>query len=223
MYNAIAIDGPAGAGKSTIAKQLAKDLGWVYIDTGAMYRTVAFYCLENDIDLTIKSDVEKALHRISIEISYQNQEQRIFLNKVDVTATIRTVEVAKGASTVAAYSYVRHQLVNMQRELSKTQNVIMDGRDIGTVVLPQAKLKIFLTASAMERAKRRFEEQQSKGINQSLEEVLVEIQDRDKKDCERENSPLKKSDDAIEIDTTNKEIADIIENIKNLLTSKVAL
>ncbi|OOB77289.1 MAG: cytidylate kinase [Epulopiscium sp. Nuni2H_MBin003] len=198
----VAIDGPAGAGKSTIAKEVAKKLGWIYIDTGAMYRVVAFYCIENNIDLNNEIKVTEEMENICINLSQINEVQHIFLNERDVTDEIRTAKISNGASLVATYSAVREKLVSLQRILAKRENVIMDGRDIGTVVLPNAELKIFLTASSCERANRRFKEQMQKGIEQPYAEVLEEINKRDELDYKREVSPLKKADDAIEIDTT---------------------
>ncbi|OON93826.1 MAG: cytidylate kinase [Epulopiscium sp. Nele67-Bin001] len=213
MYYSIAIDGPAGAGKSTIAKCLAQKLGWVYIDTGAMYRAVALCCLENDVDISNETKVTNQINNISINIAYINKEQHIFLNNKDVSTDIRNQEVSLAASKVAVFHSVREALVKLQQDLASKGNVIMDGRDIGTVVLPNATVKIFLTASSYERATRRYKEQLEKGIIQNFEEVLKEINHRDELDYKREISPLKKADDAYGVDTTGYSIEQIVEEI----------
>ncbi|OON99701.1 MAG: cytidylate kinase [Epulopiscium sp. Nele67-Bin004] len=213
----VAIDGPAGAGKSTIAKEVAKQLNWVYIDTGAMYRTVAVYCLENDVDVQNNQQVTNIINKINIDITHIDGEQHILLNSVDVTSAIRTQEISNLASFVATHQCVREILVIMQQKLAKHLNVVMDGRDIGTVVLPKANLKIFLTASSEERARRRFKEQSI----QSFEEILIDINKRDEVDYNRKISPLKKADDAIVLDTSNLDIEEVISIIIKMINKGV--
>ncbi|MBZ4667867.1 MAG: cytidylate kinase, partial [Defluviitaleaceae bacterium] len=192
-YFSIAIDGPAGAGKSTIAKMIAKKLNIIYVDTGAMYRTVALYCIKHGIQCTDKDNVEKILNQIEIKILYKDHTQRIFLNDEDVSDIIRTQEISQGASDVATIQAVRVKMVELQRNLAKSASVVMDGRDIGTYVLPNADLKIFLTASVEERASRRYKELTQKGIECSLSKIKEEIEARDKNDTCRECSPLRKA------------------------------
>lgn len=216
----LAIDGPAGAGKSTIAKKLAKDLSCTYIDTGAMYRSVGLYSIKHGIDYNFESLVNETLSDIHIDLSYENGTQKIYLNGEDVSEGIRTQEVAASASKVATYEKVRSALVEMQRKLASTKSVVMDGRDIGTVVLPSATLKIFLTASSEERAKRRLKEYEEKGIEVNYQTLLEEIEARDYQDSNRSVSPLKKADDAIEVDTTYLSVDEIVERIKELLQER---
>ncbi len=219
----VAIDGPAGAGKSTISKVVAKKLGLIYVDTGAMYRAVALYAIQNAMDTkNVDGALEASLDKISIDIAYQDGEQHIFLNGEDVSGLIRTPEVSMGASNVATLPCVRLKLVELQREIAKKQSVIMDGRDIGTYVLPDADIKIFLTASVEARAKRRHKELIEKGTSVSYEEVLLDMQKRDLNDSTRAFAPLKQADDAVLIDTTeydfdasvNKILSHIKENMK---------
>lgn len=216
----IALDGPAGAGKSTIAKTLAKTLGCVYIDTGAMYRTVGLYCILNDINYNEEMAVVKELTSIHITITYSNEQQHIFLNDKDVSLEIRTQEVAAAASKVATYKDVRKYLVDLQRKLASEVSVVMDGRDIGTVVLPEATLKIFLTASAKVRAERRKLEYAEKGVAVSLDQLIREINDRDEQDSNRKESPLKKAEDAVEVDSSDLNAKEVVETIINLLTNR---
>lgn len=216
----IAIDGPAGAGKSTIAKQLAKQLNCIYIDTGAMYRAVGLYCIRKAIDYTQEDLVAKALDTIAIRLAYEQGNQKIYLNDLDVTTAIRNDEVAKAASKVATYAKVRSTLVSMQRKMKKMDSVIMDGRDIGTVVMPDATLKIFLSASVKERAHRRYKDYIDQGITVTIEEIQRDILARDMQDANREISPLTKAPDAIEIDTTHLTIEEIVEQIRALLTNR---
>lgn len=213
----IALDGPAGAGKSTVAKAVARELGIVYIDTGAMYRTAALFAIRNGID--IKSEREKLLSRlddIKMDIVYTDKGQRMMLSGEDVSDKIRTEEVSMGASNIAVIPEVRIKLVDMQRELAKSKSVIMDGRDIGTYVLPDAELKVFLTASPECRAERRYKENIEKGMDCNLAEILEDIKKRDKNDSEREFAPLKCADDAILVDSTNMTLAEVIQRIKTL-------
>ena len=212
----IAIDGPSATGKSTLAKALAKELSFIYIDTGAMYRAVGLYNIRKNIDLDNEADVVNTLKDISIDIKYIDKEQRIFLNGEDVSNQIREEKVGTAASIVSTYKKVREVLVDLQRSLANVQNVIMDGRDIGTVVLPNASLKIFLTASSEERTKRRYLELKEKGKDVSIEDVAKELKERDERDTKRANSPLTKAEDAILVDTTNMNIEQTIEYIKKL-------
>ena len=199
----VAIDGPGGAGKSTISKAAAKKMGFVYIDTGAMYRAAALFCLRQGIDIRQNpAAAEEAVGGISIDIDYFEDGQHIFLNGEDVSAAIRTPEVSMGASDVSAIPAVRVKLVELQRNLASTKNVIMDGRDIGTHVLPHAQVKIFLTASPEIRAKRRFDELTAKGQACVYETVLKEMQERDKNDATRAVSPLRPAEDSVILDTS---------------------
>lgn len=216
----IALDGPAGAGKSTIAKTLAKRLGCVYIDTGAMYRAVGLYCILNDINYHEEVLVVSELQNIHITITYHEGQQQIFLNGQDVSEAIRRQEVAAAASNVATYKAVRKYLVDLQRKLAGEVSVVMDGRDIGTVVLPTATLKVFLTASAKVRATRRKLEYDEKGISVSLEQLIDEINERDMQDSNRIESPLKKAEDAIEVDSSNLTADAVVETIIQLLESR---
>lgn len=213
----IAIDGPAGSGKSTIAKIIAKDFNLTYLDTGAMYRTVSLYLLENSINYNNEKEIEKALPNIAMDVI----DEKFFLNGEDVSVKIRTPEVTSVVSLVSAVKVVRDRLVELQREISKGKNVILDGRDIGTVVFPNADLKIFLIASPEERAKRRVQDYLSKGITESYDEVLKSILERDYIDSNRKESPLKKATDAIEIDTSNISIEESCKLISNLIKEKI--
>lgn len=217
----VAIDGPSGAGKSTIAKAVAKMLGFVYIDTGAMYRACALACLNCGVD--IKADPEKAIeivNNISIDIDYIDGTQRIFLNGEDVSLKIRTPEVSMGASNVSAIGDVRKKLVLLQRELAGTKNVIMDGRDIGTHVLPDADAKIFLTASPEVRANRRYKELLEKGIETDFETVLSDIKLRDHQDQTRASSPLRQATDAVLVDTSELSFDESVERVLSIINNK---
>lgn len=217
----IAIDGPAGAGKSTIAKLLAKKLGCVYIDTGAMYRSVGYYCIQNGLDYHDEKAVCSCLDQIDLELKYTEEGQMIFLNGENVSTSIRTDEVAASASKVGTYGKVREDLVRRQQAMAKKQAVVMDGRDIGTVVLPSATLKIFLTASVEERAQRRYKEYIEKGMTVDLEQLKGEIKMRDDQDTNRKISPLKQADDAILLDTTELTIEEIVEQISQKLEERL--
>lgn len=218
----IAIDGPAGAGKSTISKIIAKKLGFVYIDTGAMYRAVALYAIRNGINSkNTDGKLEKSLDDINIDIQYTNQNQHIFLNGEDVTEKIRTPEVSIGASDVSAVPAVRLKLVDIQRDLAKRANVIMDGRDIGTYVLPDADIKIFLTASVEDRAKRRYDELSLKNVECDFESVKKDIEYRDKNDSSRAFAPLKKAEDAILIDTSGNILDKSIEILTDCINKRI--
>lgn len=217
----IAIDGPSGAGKSTLSKQLAEHLQYVYIDTGAMYRAVALRALRANISMEDIPAIEKMLETISIELQYGENGQLIFLDGEDVSSFIRTPEVSMAASAVSAIPAVRFKMVDLQRKIAENKNVIMDGRDIGTYVLPQAEVKIFLTASLQDRAYRRFLELQEKGQKVSLQEVEQDMQRRDHDDSNRAMAPLKPAEDAIILNTTGfskEESFDLLlQTIKNHL------
>ena len=216
----IAIDGPAGAGKSTVAKRVAEQLGFVYIDTGAMYRALTFKALQLKMDLHDEASLTNLLAHNSIELKVDNQQQKVYINKEDITEEIRNPEVSQHVSTVAAHEKVRKAMVEVQKKLADDGNIVMDGRDIGTHVLPDAQVKIFLTASIEERANRRFAELKLKGYLDNLEQIKNEIALRDKKDEEREFSPLRKADDAILLDTTKLSIDEVVEQIIALVDSK---
>lgn len=218
----IAIDGPAGAGKSTISKAIAKDLGYIYIDTGAMYRAAGLAALENGVNIKEHPVCASELvETLSIEIKPNPDGQLIFLNNRNVTNLIRTEAVSMAASDISAIKEVRIKLVNIQRKLAEGNNVIMDGRDIGTHVLPDAECKIFLTASSRARGERRYNELCEKGISCSLEDICSDIEKRDKNDSERKESPLKKADDAIMVDTTDLSLDESIQKIKTIINKKI--
>ena len=211
----VAIDGPAGAGKSTIARAVAKKKGFIYVDTGAMYRAMALYFLRKGIDKTDENAINATLDKVEITIRYENGAQQVILNGENVSGLIRTEEVGNMASATSVYKKVREKLVELQKDLAKKADVIMDGRDIGTTVLPEAEVKIFLVASARSRAERRLLDWQEKGIEakQTLEEIEADIAKRDYLDSHREVSPLKKAADAIEIDSTNLMIDQVVAAI----------
>lgn len=213
----IAIDGPAGAGKSSIAKRVAKELSFVYVDTGAMYRTMALYFLENHIPVNKEDEVSAHCDEINIKLEYENNSQIVLLNGKDVSTDIRKEEVGNTASVVAKYTAVREKLVALQRRMAETTDLIMDGRDIGTVVLPNAEAKIYLTASSAVRAKRRFLELQEKGVSCDLDKIEEDIIARDKQDMNREISPLKQAEDAILVDSSDMTIDEVVETIKNIV------
>ena len=198
----VAIDGPSGAGKSSLAKRCAAELGFLYVDTGAIYRTVGLAALRRGIDRKDEQAVADILPQLDIRMAYEDGEQHMYLNGEDVSKEIRLPEISMCASDVSAHAAVRDFLMEMQRKLARENCVIMDGRDIGTVVLPQAKLKIYLTASAEERARRRMLEQSAKGVQQPFEEVLADIIRRDEQDMNREVAPLRRAEDAVLVDTT---------------------
>ena len=210
----IAIDGPSAAGKCTIAKMVAKKENFIYIDTGAMYRSVAFYCIKNHIDLNDEQAVEQAISNIQIRLTADN---KVYLNDEDVSLQIRTDEVSLGASCVSKYQAVRTFLVDEQRKMAETGNVILDGRDIGTVVLPHADLKIYQIASVETRAKRRYLENKERGLEADLETIKKEIEQRDYQDMHRAISPLKKADDAIELDTSNMTLEEVVDQVLTLI------
>ena len=221
---AIAIDGPSGAGKSSLAKRCAEAFEFLYVDTGAIYRTVGLAAFRGDIDRRDSDAVEKLLPTLEIVLRYnENREQRMFLNGEDVSDAIRMPEVSIAASDVSALPVVRQFLMEMQRSLARENNVIMDGRDIGTVVLPDAELKIFLTASAEERARRRVNQLQEKGVAADYEEVLRDIRYRDEQDSGRETAPLKQADDAVLVDTTGLEFEESFALLSQLIIERFCL
>ena len=217
----VAIDGPGGAGKSTIAKRLAKELGFYYVDTGAIYRTVAYFLDLLGISPKDVDGVERYIDELTIEIEYDEDGlQHMIMNGMDVSDDIRTPEISMKASDVSAHAVVREMLLDMQRDVAKKHNVIMDGRDIATVVLPRAQVKIFLTASAEVRAQRRFEELQAKGKKDSYEQVLKELQKRDYQDTHREIAPLKRAKDSIVVDTSELDIDGVVAAIRAIVAEK---
>ena len=217
----IAIDGPAGSGKSTVAKEIAKKLGILYVDTGAMYRTVGLYCIKNGIDLQQQSHIVSALKKIDMKIELSDGMQMIFLNGENVTQKIRTQEAGKAASAVAAILPVREKLVEIQRNLAKGHSVIMDGRDIGTNVLPDAAVKIYLNASVEQRNKRRCYELAMMGKTWDKKQIEQQIIQRDESDMNRKYHPLKKAEDAIEIDTSFMSIEEVVFKILNIVKEKI--
>ncbi len=220
----IAIDGPAGAGKSTIARQLARELGYCYVDTGAIYRTVAYFMDILGISPKDADGVAKYLDELTVELEYDEAgKQHMIMNGMDVTEDIRTPEISQKASLISAHAFVRDMLLDMQRSVARKRNVIMDGRDIGTVVLPRATVKIFLTASAQVRAQRRYDEMIAKGQKAELDRVLKDIQQRDYQDSHRAVAPLKQAKDAILVDTTGLEIPEVVAEIRRIIREKTEL
>lgn len=213
---AIAIDGPAGAGKSSIAKILAKRMGYIYVDTGALYRAVGYFVVSRNISTTDSAEVIKCLDLIDVQLKYVDGQQRVFINEEDVTEKIRTAEISMAASNVSAIPKVREFLFDLQQDIAKTNNVVMDGRDIGTVVLPNADVKIFLTASPEERAKRRYKELIEKGQTVTFEEVLADVITRDHNDSTRATAPLKQADDAVLVDTSDLDFEQSVEALYNI-------
>lgn len=211
-YN-IAIDGPAGAGKSTIAKLIAKKKNYIYVDTGAMYRAMALYFLETGIKADEQEKISHVVDQIDVTITYENDDQIVWLNGRNVNGMIRTEEVSRMASATSVNSDVRSKLVELQRKLASKENVVMDGRDIGTVVLPNADVKVYLTASSAVRAKRRYEEQIAKGEECNLEEIEKDIIERDHRDMTRKISPLKQAEDAILLDSSDMTIEEVADAV----------
>ena len=217
----IAIDGPAGAGKSTIAKQLAKKLGYIYVDTGAMYRAISLYLIRKNIAADDVDGIKSVLDDINIKLEYDNGTQVVMLNGENVNGLIRTEEVGAMTSASSKNACVREKLVELQRAIAAEKNVIMDGRDIGTCVLPNANLKIYLTASSKTRAERRWKEYQEKGIECDINKIEEDIIARDNQDMTREVSPLKQADDAVLVDSSNMTIDEVIDNIYNLANERM--
>ena len=220
----IAIDGPAGAGKSTIAKKLAAELGYHYVDTGAIYRTVAYFMDLLGVSPKDVDGVERYIDELTIEIEYdEDGKQHMIMNGMDVTDDIRTQDISQKASLVSAHAVVREVLLDMQRDMAKNYDVIMDGRDIGTVVLPKATVKIFLTASPEVRAKRRCDELIAKGQKAKYETILKEIKQRDYQDTHREIAPLKLARDSIKVDTSEMDIDQVVEHIRSIVREKIGV
>ena len=212
IYN-IAIDGPAGAGKSTIARRVAKELSFIYVDTGAMYRAMALYLLHKNVDRTNTEQIGEVCRNAEISIEYQNGEQIVLLNGENVNAYLRTEEVGNMASKTSAIPAVREKLLELQKTLAREKDVIMDGRDIGTNILPNADVKIYLTASVETRAKRRYDELASKGESCDFDEIARDIKERDERDMTREIAPLKKAEDAILVDSSDMTIDEVVSKI----------
>lgn len=218
----IAIDGPAGAGKSTIAKMLAKELGYVYVDTGAMYRAMAYYFLQQGIDKEDEAAINAAVDGADVTIRYEDGSQKVLLNGADVTGNLRTEQVGNMASSTSVYPAVRVKLVALQQKLAKTADVIMDGRDIGTCVLPDAQVKIYLTASVETRAKRRYDELVEKGEPADRTKIEEDIKERDYRDMHREMSPLRQADDAVLVDSSDMSIEQVVSAILGIVKEKQA-
>lgn len=214
-YN-VAIDGPAGAGKSTIAKLVAKEKGYIYVDTGAMYRGLAIHFLDKGIQPQETEKVIEACKDAEVTIAYEDAVQHVYLNGKDISSRLRNEEVGNMASVTSAIPEVRKKLLELQQNLAKTQNVIMDGRDIGTRVLPHADVKVYLTASVETRAKRRYQELQEKGEDCNLEEIAHDIEERDRRDMTREIAPLKQAEDAVLVDSSDMTIAEVVKTIVDL-------
>ena len=221
MIDAIAIDGPAGAGKSTIAKMAAKELDMIYVDTGAMYRAIAVWTHDENIPPDAEECIRDRLDSVNVTITYKDSQQRVMLNDADVTDRLRDEETGRRASVVSKHRCVREKLVSLQQELAKSSRVIMDGRDIGTRVLPEARLKIFLTASAQVRAKRRFDELKEKGVECDLDTILEDIKKRDFADETRKESPLKPAEDAVIVDSSEMTQEEVAETIIRLYSGKL--
>lgn len=217
----IAIDGPAGAGKSTIAKLVAKEMNYIYVDTGAMYRAIAYYLVTNKIDIEDESTLESACEGISVEIRYENDAQQVYLNGENVTPYLRTEETGNMASRSSAKAPVRAALLDLQRDMAREYNVVMDGRDIGTNVLPNAEVKIYLTASSKERANRRYKELIEKGEDADFDKIEADIIERDERDMNRDIAPLKQAEDAVLVDSSNMSIEEVVAAIMTTAQSKI--
>lgn len=217
----VAIDGPSGAGKSTLSRKAAESLGYIYVDTGALYRTLALKFIELGVDTSLDCNIEEILSLVNVDVRYVNGEQRVFLNDKDVSDEIRLPEVSMMASAVSAKAPVRAFLLDLQRDLAKLNNVVMDGRDIGTVVLPDATVKIFLTASSEVRAKRRYDELKAKGVDVTFDEVFNDLVKRDKNDTERENAPLKQAEDAVLLDTSEFSFGESLEALVKIIKERI--
>ena len=217
----IAIDGPAGAGKSTIAKLVAKEMNYIYVDTGALYRAIAYYFVTNSIDIENEEELSKACEGISVEIKYEQDAQQVYLNGVNVTPFLRTEETGNMASKSSAKAPVRAALLDLQRDMAKEYNVVMDGRDIGTNVLPNAEVKIYLTASSKERANRRYKELIDKGEQADCDKIEADIIERDERDMSRAIAPLKQAEDATLVDSSNMTIDEVVGAILSVAKSKI--
>lgn len=217
----IAIDGPAGAGKSTIAKLVAKEMNFIYVDTGALYRAIAYYLVTNNIDIEDEEALTRACESISVEIKYEQDAQQVYLNNENVTAYLRTEETGNMASKSSAKAPVRAALLDLQRDMAKEYNVVMDGRDIGTNVLPNAEVKIYLTASSKERANRRYKELLEKGEQADFDKIEADIIERDERDMNRAIAPLKQAEDAILVDSSDMGIDEVVNAILSAAKSKI--
>ena len=221
-YKSIALDGPSGAGKSTMAKRLAAELGFLYVDTGAIYRTLGLFALRQGVDPGDSEAVEPLLEKATIRMAYaEDGLQHMYLDAEDVTQAIRTPEVSSAASKISAIPAVRAFLLEMQRDMARKNNVVMDGRDIGTVVLPQADMKIFLVASVEARAQRRYAELRERGVETNLDQVLVEIKERDQRDSGRSTAPLRQAEDAHLVDTTEYSLEESFQSLLRLVREKL--
>lgn len=222
MVTNIAIDGPAGAGKSTIARRVAKELSFIYVDTGAMYRAMALYLLRKEVNKDDTEQIGNICQDAEISIEYQNGEQIVLLNDENVNSYLRTEEVGNMASVSSAVPRVREKLLSLQRKLAGDMSVVMDGRDIGTTILPDADVKIYLTASSLTRAKRRYLELQEKGTVCNLDEIQKDIEERDQRDMNREISPLRQAEDAVLVDSSDLTIQQVVDRILQIFRSKTA-
>lgn len=218
---AVAIDGPAGAGKSTIARKVSEEIGFIYVDTGALYRTIGYYAILHNIDPEDKDKVSACLDNIKITLKFNQGKQCVFIGDIDVSDKIRTPEISMAASAVSAIPSVRKFLLDLQKNLALENNVIMDGRDIGTVVLPNADIKIFLTASSEERAKRRYTDLKVKDKDIKFQAVLSDIKQRDFNDINRKIAPLKPADDAIIVDTTGESLEQSVSRLSSLIRERI--
>ncbi len=223
MKYAVAIDGPAGAGKSSVAKEVSKRIGFIYVDTGALYRTVALYLLNNNIEASETEKISEVLKDIEVSMEHKEDGQHVYLCGEDVSHLIRTEPVSMMASTTSALPVVRKFLFDLQVQMANKYNVLMDGRDIGTVVLPNAQVKIFLTASAEERARRRLLEYQAKGVEADFEKVLIDIKKRDDQDMNRATAPLKQAEDAVLLDTSELDFNEVCDKMIEIISSKIDL
>ncbi|MBD9227443.1 MAG: (d)CMP kinase [Clostridiales bacterium] len=216
----LAIDGPAGAGKSTIARRTAQELSFIYVDTGALYRALAVFLVDEGISPEDTEKVGEAVKSVKVSIAYENGEQQVYLNGVNVTGRLRTEEAGKMASATSAYLEVRKKLVELQQEMAENTDLVMDGRDIGTCVLPDADVKVYLTASSAVRAKRRYNELKEKGTDCDLDEIEKDIIDRDYRDMHRENSPLKQAEDAVLLDSSDMTLKEVVDAIVAMIEKK---